>query len=70
MTKDDVIDVEVGAFILTSGGEVIDPKSRRRTGYGRYPNVVSSIQFERLLSASSPTWGTSCVPLTVKNLKK
>ncbi len=55
--QDEVVDIEAGAVILASGYEIIDPELKTELGYGRYPNVISSLQFERLLSASGPYMG-------------
>jgi heterodisulfide reductase subunit A len=49
--------LDVGAVILAPGFELFDPELVQEYGYGRYPNVVSSLQFERLLSASGPYEG-------------
>lgn len=67
---DEFIDIEVGAAILASGGEIIDPEIKEELGYGRYRNVVSSIQFERLLSASGPHLGHVLRPSDQKKPKK
>jgi heterodisulfide reductase subunit A-like polyferredoxin len=50
-------DLNVGAVILTPGLEPMPGDIRPEYGYGRYPNVVTSIQFERMLSASGPFKG-------------
>ena len=50
-------DINVGAIVLAPGFETFDPAKVDLWGYGRYPNVVTSIQFERLLSPSGPTGG-------------
>ncbi|MFZ7127411.1 MAG: FAD-dependent oxidoreductase [Desulfobacterales bacterium] len=50
-------DLEVGAIILSPGLERYNPKVRQELGFGRWPNVVTSIQFERILSASGPFMG-------------
>ncbi|MHB9091162.1 MAG: FAD-dependent oxidoreductase, partial [Chloroflexota bacterium] len=50
-------EVQVGAVVLSTGYQVFDARLREEYGLGRYPNVVSAIQFERLLSASGPTAG-------------
>ncbi|MBN1286207.1 MAG: FAD-dependent oxidoreductase [Anaerolineae bacterium] len=50
-------EVNVGAIILAPGYQVTRPVFYEEYGFGRYPNVVTSIQFERLLSASGPTSG-------------
>ncbi len=49
--------LEVGAVILAPGYETSDPAGFQEYGLGRYANVVTSLQFERLLSASGPTQG-------------
>ena len=51
------IQLNVGAIILAPGAEEFNPKLKSEYGYGRYPNVVSSIEFERILSASGPFRG-------------
>jgi heterodisulfide reductase subunit A len=50
-------DLRVGAIILSPGLQRYDARVRPELGLGRWPNVVSSIQFERILSASGPTKG-------------
>ncbi|MHB1414173.1 MAG: FAD-dependent oxidoreductase, partial [Chloroflexota bacterium] len=50
-------EVEVGAVVMATGYELYDARLREEFGMGRYPNVVSAMQFERLLSASGPTSG-------------
>ncbi len=49
--------LEVGAVILAPGYRLSDPAGYEEYGLGRFPNVVTSLQFERLLSASGPTQG-------------
>ncbi len=49
--------LEVGAVILAPGFETVDPKKLRTYGYGRIKNVVTSKEFERILSASGPFQG-------------
>ncbi len=49
--------VNVGAIILAPGFEAYPAELSAEYGWGRYPNVVTSLQFERLLSASGPTFG-------------
>jgi heterodisulfide reductase subunit A-like polyferredoxin len=48
--------VEVGSVILSPGYSLYQPELSPELGYGRYPNVVTSMEFERMLSASGP-WG-------------
>jgi len=49
--------IHVGAVILAPGFEEFDPSNLSAYGYGKHPNVVTSIEFERLMSASGPTGG-------------
>jgi heterodisulfide reductase subunit A-like polyferredoxin len=49
--------LQVGAVVLAPGYRVYDAERAGELGYGRYPNVVTSMQFERMLSASGPTAG-------------
>jgi heterodisulfide reductase subunit A len=49
--------VEVGAIILALGFQVYDPTELEELGYGRYPNVLHAMQYERLASRSGPTEG-------------
>ncbi|MEA3333527.1 MAG: NAD(P)-binding protein, partial [Pseudomonadota bacterium] len=49
--------ISVGAIIAAPGGEIFDAKLKGEYGFGIYENVVTSIQFERILSASGPFFG-------------
>jgi heterodisulfide reductase subunit A len=49
--------LKVGSIILAPGFEPFDAKLKSEYGYGRYSNVVTSIEFERILSASGPYGG-------------
>jgi heterodisulfide reductase subunit A len=51
------IEVKVGAIVLAPGYEVFDPKVKGDYGYGRFENVVTSLDFERLLCATGPHEG-------------
>jgi len=50
-------EINVGAILLAPGFAEFDPAIKSEYGYGRFPNVLSSIQFERLMSASGPYEG-------------
>ena len=52
-----VREFNVGALILAPGYQLYRAELAEEYGWGRYPNVVTSLQFERLLSASGPTMG-------------
>jgi heterodisulfide reductase subunit A-like polyferredoxin len=49
--------IDVGSVILTPGFEEFQASLRGEYGHGRYANVLSSVQFERMLSAAGPTGG-------------
>ena len=49
--------LKVGSIILAPGFEPFDATLKREYGYGRFPNVVTSLEFERILSASGPYGG-------------
>jgi heterodisulfide reductase subunit A2 len=51
------IDVEVQAIIVATGFDLFDPQRRPELGYGKYPQVITTLEFERLASASGPTAG-------------
>jgi heterodisulfide reductase subunit A len=59
--------IEVGAILLGFGFEPFIAQRKGEYGFGRYENVMTSIQFERLLSTSSPTQG---LPIRVSDGKK
>ena len=49
--------IQVGGIILAPGYKTYPAEKSEEFGFGRFPNVLASIQFERLLSASGPTMG-------------
>ncbi len=51
------VELQVGAVLLAPGFATFDAERAGEYGWGRYPNVVTSLQFERLLNASGPTLG-------------
>ena len=55
--KDEELEIDVGAIILALGFDEYVPKAANLYGYGKYKNVVTSIEFERILSASGPYAG-------------
>jgi heterodisulfide reductase subunit A-like polyferredoxin len=66
----EILDLEVGSVILAPGFTPYDPSGLDFYGYGKYPNVITSMQFERLLSASGPTEGHVARPSDHKDPKK
>ncbi len=58
--QDQVREVEVGTIIIATGMEVYDPTALDEYGYTRFPNVITSMEFERLVSTGGPLdghWG-------------
>ena len=49
--------VDVGAVVMATGFDLHDPGKASEYGYRRYPNVLSALEYERMLSASGPTIG-------------
>ncbi len=62
--------IEVGSIILAPGFESFDPSPYDTYGYGKYPNVITSMEFERILSASGPFEGHLDRPSDRKGPKK
>lgn len=60
--KEEIVELDVGAVILSPGFEEFDPSVIPYLGYRKYPNVVTSIEFERMLSASGPYEGNLVRP--------
>jgi len=56
------IQFKVGGIILAVGSEVFDASKMPEFGYGRFKNVISNIEFERISDASGPTGGKIICP--------
>ena len=55
--KEETVEVDVGAIIVSTGFETFDAARLPQYGYGKYPNVYTGLEVERLTSASGPTAG-------------
>ena len=55
--KEEEIEIEVGAIIVATGFDVYLPYDDPLYGYGRYDNVITAMEFERLILAAGPTGG-------------
>jgi heterodisulfide reductase subunit A len=64
------MEVDVDTILVATGFDVFDPQRKPELGYGKYPQVVTSMEFERLASASGPTAGTLRVSLNGHSPKK
>jgi len=66
--QDQTVELEVGNIVLATGYDLLDAKRIERYGYGRFSNVLTSLEFERLTNASGPTGGK--IVLKTKRLNK
>jgi len=64
------MDLEVGAVILSPGASVFDPSGLDNFEYGKNPDVVTSLEYERIMSASGPTQGELVRPSDGKKPEK
>jgi len=55
--KEEIKEIDVGAIVLATGFKTFDAKEMPGYGYGKYPNVYTSLEVERLVNASGPTGG-------------
>jgi len=55
--QDQEVEITVGNIIVATGFKTFDPARAEKFGYGKYPNVVTSLEFERLVNAGGPTGG-------------
>ncbi|OGR40597.1 MAG: disulfide reductase [Desulfovibrionales bacterium GWA2_65_9] len=55
--QESFLDVQVGTIVLATGFDILDPTALSQYGFGRYPEVYTGLQFERLNNAVGPTGG-------------
>lgn len=55
--QSETVELQVGSVVLTPGFDAFDARRRGEFGFGFSPNVLTNVQFERMLSASGPTQG-------------
>ena len=67
--KSEELVVDVGAIIVATGVDVYDPSPLTEIGYRRFPNVITSLEFERLINAGGPSQGNLIRP-SDQNLPK
>jgi len=60
--KPETSELEVGTIIVATGADVYDPSSLSNYGYTRYLNVITSLEFERLINAGGPSGGNLIRP--------
>ncbi len=59
--------VKIGTIIIATGWDLYDPTELRQYGYGRYPNVITGFQMERILSSTGPLVGKPARPSDLKD---
>ncbi len=68
--QDEILEFPVGAIIVATGMDVYDPTEIVEYGYGRYANVITSMEFERLICAGGPTEGHFVRPSDMQRPKR
>jgi heterodisulfide reductase subunit A-like polyferredoxin len=68
--KDKIVELEVGSVVVAAGFDAFDPTPITNWGYTRSPNVVTAMEFERILSASGPYQGHLIRPSDHQEPKK
>ena len=68
--EEQTIEVEVGSVVVSAGAVRFDASKMPQYGYGMFKNVITSLEFERVLSASGPTGGHIIRPSDQKEPKK
>ena len=64
--KPEILELEVGTIIVATGADVFDPASLVEYGYTKFPNVITSLEFERLINAGGPSGGHLIRPSDMK----
>jgi heterodisulfide reductase subunit A len=68
--QDEVVEITVGNIIVATGYQVFDASRIERYGYGRLPNVITALEYERLTNASGPTGGNIVMKALKHNKRK
>ncbi|MFB0518373.1 MAG: FAD-dependent oxidoreductase, partial [Acidobacteriota bacterium] len=68
--QDEIEEFDVGAIVVATGFSQLEPTALKNYGYGEYTNVLTGLEFERLLSATGPTGGHILRPSDSKAPKK
>ena len=55
--KDEILNLEVSSIIIATGLDIFDPTPLTHYGFGRFKNVITGLQYERLINATGPTGG-------------
>jgi heterodisulfide reductase subunit A len=68
--RDEIVTRDVGAIIVAIGLDVYDPTEMDEYGYARFDNVITSMEFERLICAAGPTQGHFVRPSDMRRPKR
>jgi len=60
--KDEYVEREIGAVVVATGYQLWDPKPYEEYGVGRYKDVITSLEFERMVSSNGPSNGVPFRP--------
>ncbi len=52
-----ILERKVGAIILATGYDMLDPRALQEYGYGTHPDILTALEFERLVNSAGPTGG-------------
>ena len=55
--KPETAELDVGTIVVAIGADVFDPSTLLNYGYGKFPNVITSLEFEMLINAGGPSGG-------------
>ncbi len=55
--EDEITELDIGSIVVATGFDLFDPTKKPEYGYGKIKNVITGLEFERLVSASGPTEG-------------
>jgi len=61
------VNIKIGTIIVATGYDEYDPSELKQYGYGKYPNVITGLQMERLLSSFGPVLGKPVKPSDLKD---
>lgn len=68
--RDRELEIEAGTIVVATGVDVYDPTALTELGYGRFPNVITTLEFERLINAGGPSSGELIRPSDRKRPQK
>lgn len=68
--KDEILTLDVDSVIVATGLDIMEPVGLTHYGYGRFKNVITGLQYERLINATGPTGGHLLRPSDQKLAKR